>query len=163
MEVVSYGEWVRFRFAAPGAPLALAVAACGVVALGSAAAMVPDGSSEPAAEFVVAESPAGLGLSPHISAERLTPAEVTGILVDVGWPRLILPEALAVITCESQFRPIVVGSYGEFGLFQIHPVHIPRFREKYGNRADPFDPVQNATIALDIWREFGWDAWTCRP
>ena len=154
---------MAFRFAGPGAPLALAVVACGVVALGSAAALVPGGDPEPAGEFVVAASPAGLGLSPRISAERLTPAEVSGILVDAGWPRLNLPEALAVVSCESEFRPIVVGSYGEFGLFQVHPVHLPRFREKYGNRADPFDPVQNATVALDIWREFGWDPWTCRP
>lgn len=89
--------------------------------------------------------------------------ELHGLLLAVGWPPEVVPEAMQVAACESAFRRITLGSYGEFGIFQIHPVHLSRFEARYGARTNPFDPEQNATIALEIWREYGWQPWSCQP
>ena len=84
------------------------------------------------------------------------------ILVLAGWPSGERDAALLVIECESERRPEAVGGEGEAGLFQIHPIHIERFEEEFGGSADPFNPRQNAVVALRLWEEKGWADWaTC--
>ena len=84
------------------------------------------------------------------------------ILARAGWPSEARDDALRLIECESERKPDAIGPEGEAGLFQIHPIHHERFEEEFGSDADPLGPRQNAVIALQIWEESGWAAWsTC--
>lgn len=98
-----------------------------------------------------------------VDPDRVALDELQSLLLAVGWPPEVVPEAMQVAACESAFRRVTLGDAGEFGIFQIHPVHLPRFEARYGARTNPFDPEQNATIALEIWREYGWQPWSCQP
>lgn len=74
-------------------------------------------------------------------------------------PRFAL-EALNVITCESKWNTKAVGSLGERGLFQIHPIHKSRMATlglDYDNESD------RIKFAVVKWRESGWSAWSCKP
>jgi len=65
-------------------------------------------------------------------------------------------QALRVVDCETggKFNHDAVGRAGEIGYFQIHPIHgHPRQRL--------LDPLQNATIALELYQRNGWYPWTC--
>ncbi|MCC6381045.1 MAG: transglycosylase SLT domain-containing protein [Dehalococcoidia bacterium] len=95
--------------------------------------------------------------------EPLSRRGAEAMLRQAGWPEKDLPTALAVSGCESGWRPRVVGAAGELGLFQIHPVHRWRFDARFGPAADPFNPAQNAAVALDLFHEEGWAPWSCRP
>lgn len=76
--------------------------------------------------------------------------------------------ALRVAACEStgwrpgqplRFNRRAVGSAGERGLFQIHPVHFG-----WVNEARLFEPLYNARIASRLSRGGrDWGAWACRP
>ncbi|GAB4321012.1 MAG: hypothetical protein Kow0010_01150 [Dehalococcoidia bacterium] len=94
--------------------------------------------------------------------ERLSLPELIGVLRQAGWDDQQVVEALRVAGCESGWQPRAIGSAGEQGLFQIHPVHFWRFRER-GPGTSPMDPVANARIALEIWTEEGWAPWSCAP
>lgn len=61
-----------------------------------------------------------------------------------------------VVECESGWNPGAVGRAGEASLFQIHPVNFGRF----GGR-NPWDPVANTDVALQMRREQGWWPWSC--
>jgi hypothetical protein len=93
----------------------------------------------------------------------LTRGEVQAVLLRTGWPSGVTAEAAEVAHCESEWDITMTGDLGEYGLFQIHPVHYWRFDEEFGSAADPYDPVQNAEIALDIWEEESWEPWACAP
>lgn len=68
------------------------------------------------------------------------------------------PQALRVARCESHLNPRAVGSAGERGLFQIHPIH---FRWAKPRRL--FDPRWNALVAYRLSRGgTNWSHWTCR-
>jgi SLT domain-containing protein len=60
------------------------------------------------------------------------------------------------------WRPDALGSHGERGLFQIHPMNNHRF-DIAGLELDATDPLHNASAALAIWELYGWEPWTCRP
>ena len=92
----------------------------------------------------------------------LTLQEATRTLRAAGWPDDRLSEALRVAGCESGWRPTAVGTAGEVGLFQLHPINAGRF-EFHGVSLDPSNPVHNAYIALRIWERDGWEPWSCRP
>ncbi len=94
--------------------------------------------------------------------EQLTLPQLVSVLRVAGWPEDEIPAAVDVVGCESDWRPDVVGSYGERGLFQIHPMHNHRF-DRDGRDLDPLDPVHNAVAALAIWKLYGWEPWTCQP
>ena len=97
------------------------------------------------------------------STARLRDEDLLALLSENGWPSSALTDALAVAHCESSLDPTAVGDLGERGLFQIHPVHDWRFDSLFGGDADAHDPTQNASVALTVWNEFGWAAWTCQP
>lgn len=97
----------------------------------------------------------------HAGGPALTPRGVQAMLRQAGWPDDEIGPAMRVSGCESGWRPKAVGQVGELGLFQVHPVNEWRFEARFGAHADPFDPVQNATVALDIYRAEGWGPWSC--
>lgn len=138
--------------------LAVAVACVLGFALTSIAS---GGDDHPGAEIEF--TPAPEPMATPVTQQVIPEAQMAFLLRTVGWPDSVIPDALSVIGCESGFHRFRVGDVGELGLFQIHPVHLARFRARYGLRADPSDPVQNAAIALDIWREEGWAPWSCQP
>ncbi len=78
-------------------------------------------------------------------------------LVAGYWPAEQVNNALAVMNCESGGNPNVTGAAGEWGLFQIHPVHVARF-----GGANPYDPGTNVAVAYQIWSEQGWGPWSCK-
>ena len=107
------------------------------------------------------------GSGSHVRIQEPQPGalsleDVTRTLRNAGWPEDRLAEALAVSGCESGWRPNAVGTAGEIGLFQLHPVNAGRF-DFHGAPLDPANPTQNAYIALRIWERDGWAAWSCRP
>lgn len=67
--------------------------------------------------------------------------------------------AIRVARCESRLYPRAVGSAGERGLFQIHPVH---FRTFSARRL--FEVLYNVRAAFRLSRGGrDWSPWTCRP
>ncbi len=67
---------------------------------------------------------------------------------DVEWSNRMVD----VTWCESRWRTDAVGSAGEWGLAQIHPIHqLPRVMG-----AEP-----QLRQARAIWEEQGYGAWTC--
>lgn len=107
-----------------------------------------------------AEPPGHRYLDPSSTDAGLAEDEVVRALRAAGWPEDRVGEALRVAGCESGWRPAALGSAGEVGLFQIHPVHAARF-DFHGVPLDPADPVHNAYVALQIWGKEGWRPWSC--
>jgi hypothetical protein len=70
-------------------------------------------------------------------------------------------KALSVAWCESSYNPHTVGSAGERGLMQIHPVHIGNLSNYGLSWDDMFDPVANLTYAYALYSSQGWRPWTC--
>jgi len=69
--------------------------------------------------------------------------------------------AIRVATCETggTLYPRSLGSAGERGLFQIHPVHFRTF-----SRARLFEVLYNIRAAFRLSRGGrDWSPWTCRP
>jgi hypothetical protein len=52
--------------------------------------------------------------------------------------------------------PNTDGSF-DHGLWQINDVHSRRFARMW---ADRYDPAANASMAVGVWRDAGWNAWT---
>lgn len=78
---------------------------------------------------------------------------LTQTLIRAGWPASEIPYALRIIQCESSGNPMAENSCCT-GLFQIHETH-------GHSRAQLRDPLYNARVALDLWRESGWQPWEC--
>lgn len=93
-----------------------------------------------------------------VASGPLTRDGMVGVLLAAGWPQEQVENALSVAKCESSWNPDVTGGAGEWGLFQIHPVHVAKFSGR-----DPYDPVVNASVALRIWKDQSWGPWTCQP
>jgi hypothetical protein len=70
-------------------------------------------------------------------------------------------KALSVAWCESRYNPTTVGSAGERGLMQIHPVHISYLANHGLSWDDMFDPMANLTYAYALYSSQGWRPWTC--
>lgn len=68
-----------------------------------------------------------------------------------------------VIPCESQpdWERTSLGSAGERGLLQLHPVHRARWQRMGYSDADMFHVVPNARVGQSIYDESGWSPWTC--
>ena len=96
------------------------------------------------------------------AGEQLTLRQLVAVLRISGWPEEEIPEAVNVAGCESDWRPDAVGTFGERGLFQIHPMHNYRF-EREGEELNAYNPLHNASVALAIWELYGWEPWTCQP
>jgi Lysozyme like domain len=70
-------------------------------------------------------------------------------------------QALEVARCETggTFDPHALGSAGERGLFQIHPIHFGWLNERR-----LFQPLYNAWAAYRLSHGGrSWSHWTCRP
>jgi MFS family permease len=82
----------------------------------------------------------------------------TQLLIDsVGWRW-----ALRVLACESGGNPYAVGSQGERGLMQLHPVHAAKFLARGWTWDDAFVPERNLAVAHDIYLAEGWTPWSWR-
>ena len=76
-------------------------------------------------------------------------------LEDAGWPEEWIPDALAIIQCESGGNPLAVGDHGaSLGLLQLWYGH-------FYPGEDWRDPRVNAAVALRVYQREGWRPWTC--
>jgi hypothetical protein len=71
--------------------------------------------------------------------------------------------ARSIVYCESRYSPVAYNyESGASGLWQIMPVHAPRFAARGWNYwEDRFDPYKNTIIAIEIKRAQGIGAWDC--
>lgn len=69
--------------------------------------------------------------------------------------------AVQVAVCESGLNPNAVGSHGERGLFQIHPVHISSIQKAGFTWDQMFDPNANIAYAKLLYGWQGWNPWSC--
>lgn len=86
-------------------------------------------------------------------------------IADLNAPAVEVPAEFAasagpVFWCESKFNPAAVGSAGERGIPQIHPVHFPAMRKLGLSPESSSDLVQ---YAVRMWERSGWGPWSCRP
>ncbi|MEX1103807.1 MAG: transglycosylase SLT domain-containing protein, partial [Dehalococcoidia bacterium] len=119
---------------------------------------VPGGGGSPQASVQIREAAQEARAG---DARKLTLPQLVSVLRVAGWPESEIPEAVDVAGCESGWALDAIGTSGERGLFQIHPMHDYRF-EVAGVKLDPTDPVHNASAALAIWELYGWEPWTCQ-
>jgi hypothetical protein len=90
---------------------------------------------------------------------RYTYEQIKEILRRAGWPEELVPFFAAVALQESSGNPRAakVDAIEEsYGLFQINVRAHPQYRGRFSLL---FDPVQNARIALQIYRQQGFSAW----
>ena len=67
--------------------------------------------------------------------------------------------AIRVATCESRLNPFALGSQGERGIFQLHPVHFG-----WLNEDRLWEPRYNARAAYILSKGGrNWSHWTCKP
>ena len=69
--------------------------------------------------------------------------------------------AVKVAVCESGLNPYAVGSHGERGIFQIHPVHISSLNQHGYTWDQMFDPNANIAYARLLYGWQGWGPWSC--
>ena len=112
----------------------------------------------------------GLLLSVILLATSITQVEADLTLTNDAWdsvkyfPNELQPAALRIFYCESRWDNYAVGSAGERGIPQIHPIHWQRYGVS-GERLEA--PVLAGIIAYQIYLETkqvtrnGWSAWTC--
>ena len=87
--------------------------------------------------------------------------------MQAAFPPEAWDDALSVARCESGWRwddPRVTSARRwNVGIFQINRVHRDRV-ERLGFTWDQVrtDPLANALVAADIWREQGWGPWACK-
>lgn len=87
---------------------------------------------------------------------HLTECGIEHVVDAAGWPPHLHDDAVTLAMCESSGLPTARGDNGvSVGLFQIHT---PSWGRTIGQR-DLTDPITNASIALDIYRQQGRDAW----
>lgn len=96
---------------------------------------------------------------PEAPVEVLPEGELEALICSYDWH---CGEWIGRIRCESTMNPRAVGSAGERGLTQIHPIHRQRIERLGFTWDDMFDPVANLTVAFDIYREQGARPWSCR-
>lgn len=133
-----------------------------VAVFGTAVASVQSRAEAETAGATVTLIPAA---APHpvqvTVANPLTLPEMQGLLREAGWPEAVIRQAVVVAGCESGWDPRKTGAAGEFGLFQVHPVHADLFTELGLPGLGPHDPLTNARVALSIWQDEGWSPWSC--
>jgi hypothetical protein len=101
---------------------------------------------------------------------QITEHEARSILYVAGWPAELRTAAISVMACESSLHPNSVGDSGNsVGLFQIQwtPSNWIGWRSypqmHHLRTKDISQPIINAQAALVIYRNFGWEPWTCKP
>lgn len=95
--------------------------------------------------------PGSLPASPATAPTSLTVEEKQAIVAEH------FPEqadfAWDVVLCESGASRRAVGSAGERGAFQVHPLHGPV----------PDDFEGQVKQARDLYERYGWVIWSCKP
>lgn len=94
----------------------------------------------------------------RISSGSLSAESLRAVLVSTGWPEGLLSQAMAISWCESNWQPGARNASGAAGLFQEMPPWAPHFGYSYDQL---FDPYVNASIALQLYRQYGWGPWVC--
>lgn len=69
--------------------------------------------------------------------------------------------AMEIAYCESRFRPGKIGSLGERGVMQIHPVHIDFLYNIGYTWNQMLEVTPNVKVAYEIWELYGWEPWAC--
>lgn len=96
---------------------------------------------------------------PADHSKALSRAQTQAVMVEAGWPVSQLGTGVAVATAESGRIPNRRGTSTtigvDLGLFQINSY----YHKDALAEIDWRDPVQNAKLALKIWREGGWHPW----
>lgn len=103
----------------------------------------------------------------------LTREQVEEVFVTAGWPPALIPQAIAVARCESQWRPTNTGDGGNsVGLMMIgrsRPgwqgwfLYFGEDESRWG------EAVFNARVALRVYYydidrgQEPWTQWTCKP
>ena len=71
----------------------------------------------------------------------------------IGWPLEQWRTIDRVMFCESRCNPDAHNKSGASGLMQIMPM--------WWHGRDPYDPETNLTMALEVWHQQSWHAWSC--
>lgn len=127
----------------------------------------PAPTPEPVAVVAAAASGKRENLA-AVSPHSLTEEEIRAILLEAGWAKNDIEDALCVSWKESWWtvkaHRVKDGLYDSLGLFQINlwwadksRFMNPKFPEFDASQA--FEPVYNAWYALRIFREYGWEEW----
>lgn len=75
------------------------------------------------------------------------------------WPEEEIATVLRIIECESNGDPQAVNPRsGASGLMQVMPFWADHFGYE---REDLLDPSLNMEMAVLVWQEQGWEAWSC--
>ena len=83
-------------------------------------------------------------------------ANVEEIIVCYPWP---FGEASRIAFCESTDDPLATNGTS-WGLFEINwPYH----QDLFENPLELFDPEVNTRVAYAIWKDQGWEPWSCKP
>lgn len=96
---------------------------------------------------------------PEVPVETVPGSGLEALICSYPWD---CGEWIGRIRCESTMNPRAVGSAGERGLTQIHPIHRQRIERLGFTWDDMFDPAANLTVAFDIYSEQGARPWSCR-
>lgn len=93
---------------------------------------------------------------------KLSRAQIADAMRKAGWPESAIPMGVAVALAESGGNPRAINrsnrnGSSDHGLFQINTVH-----KKLLTTGDPYNPVDNARMALKVYRDAGskWTPWS---
>jgi len=92
-----------------------------------------------------------------------TNEEIARDAITQYFPKSEVEKAMDVAKCESGYDPKAVSPDGaNHGLFQINTVHKPLVRRMgYQWNPDIYDPYVNTHVARRLWKESGWQPWSC--
>src|SRR5262245_214164 len=76
-----------------------------------------------------------------------------GLALEAGWQPDDWATLDRIMFCESRCDPGAHNRSGASGLLQIMPMH--------WHGRDPYDPLTNLYIGLEVKRAQGWRAWSC--
>ena len=97
--------------------------------------------------------------NPPFPPQPQSPPDLSEI-VESYFPYPHTTAAMKVMMCESSGNPDAVGDGGDsLGLFQIQP----KWWSDRKPAGSPFDPAVNIECAYNIWQEYGWKYWSCKP
>jgi hypothetical protein len=101
---------------------------------------------------------------------QLSEYEARHVLSAAGWDQDLHDQAISVIKCESSLMPRKIGDSGNsLGLFQIQwePSSWVGWKSYPGmieqRHKNILQPIANAQAAFVIYKNFGWNPWTCQP
>ena len=112
-------------------------------------------------EPVVSPPEAGAAIAGVGSARSAYPADAPQWIIELVCAerfRWDCGVALKIIYCESTYSPDAINASGHRGLWQISPIHAPKWPDYYTAWADP---VRNTEWAYELWLRQGFRPWSC--